>query len=560
MGSVAPRARGARNVTRSAPGAPLRRRCAVRLRGVLLGAAIVAAAVPFAGAAGQAAGGPALAGSYTAGPLRLAFDTMGVYRVSLNGVLAVEGGYEIHADTVVLHDRGGPRACPADVAGTYAWKRSGGTLTLGAIADGCAGRQGALAREWAAVEGGAQALVGLTLIDGTGAPARSGMTLLVEKGRIRDVFPDGAKPLPVGTERADLRGRWVIPGLIDAHVHLETDPSGSDGAAAVATRLRNALLGGVTTVRDMGGDTRVLAGLARAAALNETVSPSVVYAAVFAGPEFFGDPRIVESTRGATAGAAPWARAVRGDTDLRLAVAEAKGTGASALKLYAALPAAALVPLVGEAHRQGLAVWSHAALFPARPSEVVDAGVDVVSHASLLVWEAAAAMPSYTQRAAGDFARVPPTGGAIDALLKDMAQRGTILDATLLVVSRPDQRAKGGEWASRVTGRAHELGVRIAAGTDGFIGDDNGDLPNLHEELALLVRAGLAPLEAISAATSVAAAALDVENDRGVLAPGMAADLVILERDPLVDIRNSRSILWVMKAGRRYSRSPVAAP
>lgn len=400
----------------------------------------------------------------------------------------------------------------------------------------------------------AQALFGATVIDGTGAPARGSMTLLIENGRVRDVFPDGSKPIPDGVSRIDLSGKWVIPGLIDAHVHLETDPSGEDNRTTVLRRLRNALHGGVTTVRDMGGDARVLAGLARDANLGEIESPSLVYSAIFAGPDFFRDPRIVASSKGVTPGEAAWGRAVRADTDIPRVVAEAKGAGVRALKLYADLPASRVKPLVDEAHRQGLLVWSHATLFPARPSEIVDAGVDVLSHASLLVWEPVRQLPSYTARARGDFDAISPADPAIDGLLRAMARRGTILEPTLFVVSRGarGQPSQSGEWAARVTARARTFGVRIAAGTDGLIEDSEKARPNLHEELALLVNAGLTPLEAVSAATSVAASALGVQDDRGVIAPGKAADLVVLTRDPLADIRNTRSIAWVMKAGKRY--------
>ena len=521
----------------------------------IMAAVLVATTLPCSAIPAQPAAARSLVGSYRAGPLALAFDSAGGWRVTLNGTLGVEGGYELRRDTVVLRDRGGPRACPSDVAGRYIQARDGATLTLVVIADACQGRRGALAREWTATSGsgGVQALVGLTLIDGTGAPSRPGTTLLVENGRIRDVFPDGSKPLPDGANRVDLAGRWVIPGLIDAHVHLATDPSTADSRATVLRRLQNALRGGVTTVRDMGGDARVLAGLARDANLGEIESPSLVYSAIFAGPDFFRDPRIVASSKGLSPGAAPWGRAVRADTDIPHVVAEAKGAGVRALKLYADVPAARLRPLVAEAHRQGLMVWSHAALFPARPSEIVDAGIDVLSHASLLAWEPAAQMPLYTARARADFDNVSPTNDAIDRVLRTMASRGTILEPTLFVVSPQGQPSKSGEWAARVTARARTLGVRIAAGTDGLIADRENAPPNLHEELALLVRyAGLTPLDAIGAATSVAATALGVQDDRGVLAPGKAADLVILSRDPTSDIGNTRSIEWVMKGGKRY--------
>ena len=86
-------------------------------------------------------------------------------------------------------------------------------------------------------------------------------------------------------------------------------------------------------------------------------------------------------------------RAVTPSTDLTLAMAEAKGTGATAIKIYADLPGDLVRRITGEAHRQHLLVWAHAAVFPASPREVVDAGVDVVSHSCLLAYQASSAMP-----------------------------------------------------------------------------------------------------------------------------------------------------------------------
>src|SRR4051794_30728054 len=341
------------------------------------------------------------------------------------------------------------------------------------------------------------ALTHVTVIDGTGAPARPGRTLVIRGGRIAaELASDSTEP-PAGAGVLDLRGRWVIPGLIDTHVHLATDPSAGDRRDLVVQRLRNALHGGVTTVRDMAGDGRALAELARAALVGDIESPAIYYAALFAGPEFFTDPRVLAVSRGVPPGEAPWARAVGAETDWRQAVAEARGTGATAIKVYAAVSAAVLRPLVREAHRQGLRVWAHATLFPARPSEVVAAGVDVVSHASLLAWETAERVPGLTERR-----RVQPPGvddPRIKSLLQNMARRGTILDATLFVMGDAPPEIR--RWCSEVTRAAWAAGVPISAGTDSIGVDAPGTLPNIHEELALLVEAGLTPLDALTPAT-----------------------------------------------------------
>jgi imidazolonepropionase-like amidohydrolase len=251
-----------------------------------------------------------------------------------------------------------------------------------------------------------------------------------------------------------------------------------------------------------------------------------------------------------------------------LAVAEAKGTGATGIKLYANLPAALVKAIAAEAHRQGLRVWTHATIFPARPSDAVDAGADTISHSPYLVWEAAPGVPDdYEMRAMGDFEHVRPDAPQILALFDAMKKRGTILDATLLVFGNETQRhpqSVGGgimPWSYAVTKLAHQRGVLIDAGTDsaglpyGKDGPDLGQMPSVHGEMALLVgHAGFTPLQAIEAATEVGAAALGQAAKRGTITPGKLADLVVLDADPSRDIHNTTKVDFVVKDGRVYSR------
>ena len=397
------------------------------------------------------------------------------------------------------------------------------------------------------------ALTHATLIDGTGDAPRPGMTIVMRGERIVSVFADGTQPIPDSAVVREVSGQFVIPGLVDAHVHLATNPSGDDQRERVERRLRQALRGGVVAVRDMAGDARALASLARDAAAGDILAPEIHYSALMAGPEFFTDPRVRAVSAGVTPGEATWAHAVTPRTDLRELVTRARGTGATGIKLYADLDARLARAIVREAHRQGVPVWAHLVLAPARPSDVVASGADVVSHAIYAAWEGVPAQ-SWRSRARMDLS-VTADNPAVQRLFRDMATRGTILDATLFVF-RADSTAPDTAFAARrfaaaiaYVRAAHDLGVTIDAGTDGMVADaDSTALPTIHTELELLVRAGLTPMEAIVAGTRTSAEAGRF-MDRGVIAEGKAADLLVLRADPTADIRNTRTIVFVVRRG-----------
>jgi imidazolonepropionase-like amidohydrolase len=309
----------------------------------------------------------------------------------------------------------------------------------------------------------------------------------------------------------------------------------------------------------MAGDARALASLARDTKVGDIVGPAVYFSALFAGPDFFTDPRVVATSRGEIVGQVPWARAVTVRTDWRQAIAEARGTGARGIKLYADFAPDILRPLVAEAHRQGLPVWAHAALIPAYPHDLVSAGVDVLSHAPLLAREADSTPMSYRDRYRVNYAGVPVTHPAINRLIESMLAKHTIVEPTLFVFFDADSVDARARWAAAITAELYRRGVPLAAGTDGIIGVE-GDtlpsgpiLPHLHDELELLVKqAGLSPAAALIAATGTAARAIGVDSMVGTIAPGKLADLVVLSADPLADIRNTRSIEWVMRGGKVY--------
>ncbi len=389
----------------------------------------------------------------------------------------------------------------------------------------------------------------VTLIDGTGGVSRPHVSLVLRGGKVAAIVPAGQEP-PDVTNRIDGHGAFAIPGLIDAHVHITS--STHDRAVGLLGR---ALAGGVTSVFDLAGDTRLAGELSREVIAGEVVGPTVVYVALMGGPPFFTDPRVIGASRGYTPGTAPWMQAITPDTDVVRAVAMARGTGAAALKLYAALDAATVKRIVPEAHRQGFRVVAHATVFPAKPGDLVDAGVDMLAHAAYLVWEGSPATGDYTKRASGDFAGVPAGSPAIDGLLRSMHDHHVALNPTLWIfavgqASDPVSASRT-PWMYAVTRRAAELGVSIVAGTDDLADEQRDPLPLIHRELEQLVTgAGMSPQDALLAATRNAARIMGIDAERGTLEVGKAADLLLLDANPLDDIRNTRRIRTVIKEGR----------
>lgn len=386
----------------------------------------------------------------------------------------------------------------------------------------------------------------VSIIDGTGSPARPGLSLVVRDGRIAAIVPAGEEP------PADLvidgPGLFAIPGLIDAHVHLSGMPW-----AQRTEQLERVLRGGVTTVFDMAGDVRDTSHLSRAALTGEIDSPSIEYVSLMAGPAFFTDPRVIASSRGYKPGEAPWNRVVTPETDLVRAVAEAKGAGARAIKLYAALDAPTVARIGAEAARQDIRLVAHATTFPAKPSDLIAAGVKLLAHTPYLVWEGSPPSPDFPKRARGDFAGVPADGPVMTRLLQSMKDKAVALNPTLWIFAdgpaKDDLAGLRTPWMNAVTKRAQEMGVTLAAGTDSMI--QGGDAqPMLHKELEAEVAAGLTPMEALVSATRGGARGIGIDGTRGTLEAGKAADIVLTDKNPAEDIRNTRRIRFVIKDGR----------
>ncbi len=409
-----------------------------------------------------------------------------------------------------------------------------------------------------------------SLIDGTGRALERDMAVITDGEQISAVVPDGQlTPAQLqGARQVELTGKYLLPGLIDSHQHLATPPDRPEAEA----RLRRDIYSGITATRDMADDLRQMADITRAARVGEMPSPDIAYAALMAGPSFFDDPRTQAIAQGAVAGKVPWEQAIDASTEMPLAVARAKGTYATAVKIYANLPGDLVAKITREAHRQGMRVWAHGMVFPATPFEVVDAGVDTVSHTCYLAYQAMAKRPdSYQHRFPVDAAMFEHDNPAMQELFADMARRGTILDATLHVYREVEAAARKQNkpplctlvLAGKLTNQAYRAGVQISSGTDGDT-PLSESWPSLLDELQLLHHsAGLPPMAVIQAATLTGAKAIGADKEMGSIETGKLANMIVLSKNPLDDVANFRSVVMTVKRGRAFLRSDygsTAAP
>jgi imidazolonepropionase-like amidohydrolase len=358
-------------------------------------------------------------------------------------------------------------------------------------------------------------LTNAVVIDGTGAPSASGMTITIRDGKIAAITK--GRPGGGGTV-IDVGGRWVLPGLVDAHAHFVTP-----GAA------ERALKSGVTTARILGDEHlqgvgvrdlvrgRVVPGPEMLVSAGH-VRPRLGTAFIVAFPQF---GRYYASELRGAANVAEVVRAVldRGADVVKVGASERAGLASTDPRrqelTYDEIRAA-----VVEASRRGKFVAAHA--HDAKGAhDAVRAGVRSIEHGTYIT----------------------------DETLRLMKERGTYLVPTLAVMSPLGDprglsdddialaiRTRHMQSAIRATVRkAHALGIPIAAATDGTYGGDETGAIRVQHDMEIMRECGLTALEAIIAATRTGARVLGVEDRTGTVAVGKEADLLVFDRDPLAD-------------------------
>jgi imidazolonepropionase-like amidohydrolase len=382
------------------------------------------------------------------------------------------------------------------------------------------------------------------IIDGTGAPATGPRDLLVRGGRIARIAPAGTLA-PDGARVLDAAGRWLIPGLMDLHAHVYSPEL-----------LAGYPYFGVTTIRDQGSPLGPLVSYADAIAAGQLSGPRIGYG----GFQFYSDWAYdAEDQQGVEPEADP--------DHLTRAVQLAGVYGSQHIKTRTFRRWDLNARMVNEAHRRGMRVTGHCAhLLP-----LVAAGIDAKEHAGfcdprsdgviyddLVQLYRAAGIAVVPTIAYASFAvrlnQEPDLLAADTALAPFMPARNTFNWMLQMNPARREQFAGFAAAARLAAVKLARAGVTLGTGTDIW------QIPTgVHMELEELVGSGLTPLEAIRAGTAGAARVIGAERDLGTVAVGKWADLVILDGNPLTDIRNTRRIWAVLQAGQVLDRAAVVA-
>jgi imidazolonepropionase-like amidohydrolase len=385
-------------------------------------------------------------------------------------------------------------------------------------------------------------------------------TVVIAGNRIESVGPDQTAKIPAGAEIIDANGKALLPGLWDMHVHVSP---GDDGLMHIAA--------GVTSARDMGNDTGVVLRLRKQFEDGALIGPRLTLAGLIDSPGPYQVPI------GLLASTAEEARTV---------VDRYADLGFEQIKIYSSMKPELVPGIIAEAHRRGLRVSGHVPAFMTA-EQVVRLGFDEVQHVNFLelnfidsvkdtrgmsrftaVGSDAAGLDLSSPRVRAfiqllkDHKTVSdPTLGAFEDMFTarsgvmspDMAMvadrlppqvRRGFFSGGLPVTAATDQRYRDSYAAMiKLVGELYKSGITIVAGTDNFPGF------GLHRELELDVAAGIPPAQVLKIATLGAARVMKHDDQRGSIAAGKLADVILVDGDPSINISDIRKVRTVVKNG-----------
>jgi imidazolonepropionase-like amidohydrolase len=394
------------------------------------------------------------------------------------------------------------------------------------------------------------ALTHVTVIDGTGAKPRRDQTVVIAGDRIAAIGRSGRLRLPADTQTVDATGRFLIPGLWDMHVHI-----------SAKFYLPLFVANGVTGIRTMDGDPEYRLWR-REVEDGSVIGPRMVIASpVMDGPKTFFDDHVkLANADGA-----------------RAAVRKARQEGAEFIKVHDMVLRDAYFALIDEARQQGVPVAGHVPL-SITPEEASEAGQVSIEHLTQMddlslsgkgrgrttallarfrenhTWQCPTLVMKRSYASLGDPTITnDPRVKYVTPGRREFNQK--VKDAGLSAQEQVKRRRAYRQNLALVV-MMERAGVGILAGTDlanaylypGF---------SLHDELAILVEAGLTPLEALQTASRNPARFLGREKEVGTVQQGKLADLVLLDNDPLANIHNTTKIRAVVANGRLYDRTAL---
>ena len=457
-----------------------------------------------------------------------------------------------------------------DARGTFfgfhvglAWVPKGYESALAAMEkaqnDALAVRVASLSKELARTPSGAVAFTNVQIYDATSRRFIQDQTVVIAKDRIVAVGPAGTTDVPDGAERIDGRGKSLVPGLWDCHMHVAGDYTGLQELSM-----------GVTSIRDPGNSDAATMDRAKRRESGDLLFPHVYASSLIDGK----GPYTAQVANVATS-----------EAEAVGLVRKAKANGFVGVKFYGTLDPKWLPAAIGEAKKLGLHVHGH---IPAgiRPLDAVNAGYDEITHINWIVMQA---MPEEVIKVSNGIARFEGPGRyaratdvdapLLRALVQAMASRKVASDPTMVAfeglyvpemgdlspayapfvgtlppvtergfrlggfavpkdLTRADYRASFAMMKTLLAAM-HRASVPIVAGTDG-VGLE------LVRELEIYVEAGLTPADALAAATIEPARLLKVEGRTGAIAVGKTADVVLVDGDPskrIGDLRNTRVVM-----------------
>ncbi|HEY0686501.1 MAG TPA: amidohydrolase family protein [Steroidobacter sp.] len=410
---------------------------------------------------------------------------------------------------------------------------------------------------------GTFAIVNANLFDSQTGKSAQNTTVLVEGNRIKAVGANGKVTIPAGAERIDARGRALLPGLADMHVHLGED----EGMQHLAA--------GVTTVRDLAGDTDALLAMKGRVEAGEEIGPRIFMSGILDGPgPFAGPTKVLVDT----------------EDEVRDAVDNYARLGYQGVKIYSSIKPELVPAIIKRAHEKGLRVGGHVPAFMTA-RQFVEAGTDEMQHINFVFLNfffdevqdtrTPARFTTIAQRASKlDFnskevrsfvqllkdrhvvidptvtifhsmftnkpGTVGPAYAPIASRLPPQVRRGLLTGGLPIPKGSEQQYRDSADALLRMVKLLHDAGITLVAGTD--------DLPGftLHRELEMYVQAGISAPEVLRIATLNAARVLKREGDLGTIAPGKLADMILVEGDPARRIGDIRNTELVIKDGKVY--------